>query len=157
MTKYKFTIAQKDPRIEKLINKANHKILAVWAVECVERVMPYFEEKYPNDTRPRKALDTLQEWVNTGIFKMSVIRGASLASHAAARDVGEDSPARSVARAAGQAVATAHVYTHSIGGALYALQAIYRATDENEVEMVIAKERDWQYERLVKLIQAKEI
>jgi hypothetical protein len=149
--KYKFTIAQKDSRLEELVTKANHKILAVWAIECVERVMPYFEEKYPYDNRPRKALDTLQEWINTGVFKMSAIRGASLASHAAARDVGEDSPARSVARAAGQAVATAHVYTHSIGGALYALQAIYRATDENKVENAIAKERDWQYERLVKL------
>ncbi|OGB63001.1 hypothetical protein A2X44_03250 [candidate division CPR3 bacterium GWF2_35_18] len=42
---------------------------------------------------------------------MAVIRKASLDSHAAARDVGEDNPARSSARSAGQAVATAHVKT----------------------------------------------
>jgi hypothetical protein len=40
---------------------------------------------------------------------MAAIRKASLDAHAAARDVGADTPARSAARAASQAVATAHV------------------------------------------------
>ena len=44
---------------------------------------------------------------------MAVIRKASLESHTAARDVGENNAARSAACAAGQAVATAHVPTHS--------------------------------------------
>lgn len=44
---------------------------------------------------------------------MADIRKASLNSHAAAREVGEDSPARSAARACGQAVATAHVLRHA--------------------------------------------
>jgi hypothetical protein len=43
---------------------------------------------------------------------MPVIRGASLAAHSAAREVNqEDVAARFAARAAGQAVATAHVPT----------------------------------------------
>ena len=37
---------------------------------------------------------------------MAVIRNASLTAHAAAREVGEDNAVRSVARAAGQALAT---------------------------------------------------
>ena len=84
---------------------------------------------------------------------MAVIRKASLASHAAAREVGEDNAARSAARAAGQAVATAHVPTHSIGSAIYALQAIYRATDSSDTDAAIAKEREWQYQHLLELIQ----
>jgi hypothetical protein len=76
---------------------------------------------------------------------MSVIRKASLDSHAAAREVEEDNAARSAARAAGQAVATAHVARHAYGSAIYAQQAIHRATDSSDA---VAKERDWQYQRL---------
>ena len=76
---------------------------------------------------------------------MSGIRQASLASHAAARETNEDNPARSAARAAGQAVATAHVKTHAIGAAIYALQAIHRANGD------INKERDWQWKHLLDL------
>ena len=83
------------------MKKTNHKTLAVWAIDCAERVLPYFEKKYPEDHRPRNAIKTLQTWINTGAFSMAVIRKASLASHAAAREVGEDSAARSAARAAG--------------------------------------------------------
>jgi hypothetical protein len=113
--------------------------------------MPYFEEEYPEDHRPRNAIEACREWVRTGVFKMANIRKAALASHAAAREVGEDNAARSAARAAGQAVATAHVPTHSIGAANYALQAIHRATNASDADAAIAKERDWQYQHLLEL------
>ncbi|MFA6462000.1 MAG: putative immunity protein [Candidatus Woesearchaeota archaeon] len=141
----KFSIAHKDEPLRELVEKTDKKILAVWAIDCAKRVLPYFEKNYPKDNRPRKALETLQEWIRTGIFSMKVIRKASLDAHAAAREVGEDTPARSAARAAGQAVATAHVARHAYGSAVYAQQAIYRA---NKSE---TKERDWQYQRLLKL------
>src|SRR4030042_3862005 len=141
----------KDERIVELVRKTDHKTLAVWAIDCAERVLPYFDEKYPQDHRPRQAIETLKTWIDTGVFKMAVIRKASLDSHAAAREVGEDNAARSAARAAGQAVATAHVPTHSIGAANYALQAIHRATDSSDADAAVAKERDWQYQQLLKL------
>ncbi|MDQ6906961.1 MAG: hypothetical protein M3176_09040 [Chloroflexota bacterium] len=134
-----------------LARTTDQKILAAWAIDCVEHVMPYFEEKYPQDNRPRKAIEALQEWMETGIFKMLIIRKASLDAHAAARDVGEDSPARSAARAAGQAVATAHVPQHALGSAIYAQQALYRATTPSDGDTAVAKERDWQYQHLLAL------
>jgi hypothetical protein len=149
-TKSRFSLAHKDEEMLKLIGKTDKKTLAVWAIDCAERVMPYFEKTHPKDCRPRKAIETLQEWIRTGIFSMAVIRKASLDSHAAARDVGEDNAARSAARAAGQAVATAHVKTHSMGAAIYAQQAIYRSTCS---DAAIAKERDWQYKRLLRLVR----
>ncbi len=151
MGKSKFSIVYKDEPMVELVSKTDHKTLAVWAMDCVERVMPYFEKKYPEDQRPRKALEVLQTWIRTGEFKMAIIRKASLASHAAAREVGEDNAARSVARAAGQAVATAHVSTHAIGAANYALQAIYRATNFTNADTAIAKERARQYQHLLNL------
>jgi len=151
MEKSKFSIAHKDEAMIELVKKTDRKTLAVWAIDCAERVLPYFEEKYPEDHRPRQAIKTLQAWINTGVFKMAVIRKASLASHAAAREAGEDNAARSAARAAGQAVATAHVPRHSYGSAVYAQQAIYRAANPSEA----AKERDWQYQHLFELIERR--
>lgn len=153
MGKAKFSLTQyKDQRIISLLEKTDKRTLAVWAIDCANRVMPYFEEKYPEDQRPKKAIETLQTWIDTGVFKMAVIRKASLDSHAAAREAEEDSPARSAARAAGQAVATAHVSTHSIGAAIYALQAIHRARNSSDANTAIAKEKDWQYQHLLDLI-----
>jgi hypothetical protein len=145
-----FSLKRHKDEFLELVKKTDRKTLAVWAVDCAERVMPYFEEKYPGDRRPREAIEALQAWIDTGVFRMAVIRKASLASHAAAREVGEDDAARSAARAAGQAVATAHVPTHSIGAAIYALQAIHRATG-SDADAAVARERDWQYRRLLEL------
>lgn len=82
---------------------------------------------------------------------MAEIRKVSLASHAAAREVGEDNAARSASRAAGQAVATAHVPTHAIGAANYALQAIHRAAGSLDADAAVTKERNWQYQHLLEL------
>jgi len=147
----KFSITYKDESIIELLSKTDHKTLAIWAIDCAKRVLIYFEKKYPEDHRPRQAIETLQAWINTGVFKMAVIRKASLESHAAAREAGEDSPARSAARAAGQAVATVHVPRHSYGSAVYAQQAIYRAANSSEANTAVAKERDWQYYHLLEL------
>jgi hypothetical protein len=150
LEKSKFSLTTfKDPATVALVSDTNQKTLAVWAIDCAERVMPYFEEKYPQDQRPRYAIETLQTWIDTGVFQMAAIRKASLNAHAAAREVGEDTAARSAARAAGQAVATAHVPSHALGAANYALQAIYRATTPAGADAAIATERDWQLQRLL--------
>jgi len=151
MKKPKFSIAHEDAKMMNLVDNADQKTLAVWAVDCAERVLPYSENEFPDDPRPRQALNTLQDWIDTGEFSMKIIRGASLDSHAAAREVGEDSPARSAARAAGQAVATAHVPRHAYGAAIYAQQAVFRASDPEIAEAAAAKERDWQYKHLLEL------
>lgn len=149
MKKPKLVRIDLDEPIRELVSKSDHRTLGIWAADCAERVLPYFEEKYPEDNRPRKAIETLRIWVKTGAFKMSVIRGASLAAHAAARAVKEnDDAARSAARAAGQAVATAHVPTHAIGAAVYAATAIRDATGSIEET---TKERNWQYQHLLNM------
>lgn len=149
MKKPKLVRIDLDKPITDLVGKTDHKILGIWAADCAERVLPYFEKKYPDDNRPRKAIDALRAWVQTGRFKMVDIRRVSLAAHAAAREVSdEDVTARSAARAAGQAVATAHVPTHAVGAAVYAATAVRDATGSIDDA---AKERDWQYQHLVEL------
>ena len=78
---------------------------------------------------------------------MADVRGASLAAHASAREVKEDNAACFAARAAGQAVATAHVPQHAFGASYYALKAV-AAADPANAEVRVVKERNWQSRRL---------
>jgi len=116
--------------------------MAAWAADCAERVLPHFERAYPEDDRPRNAIEACRRWVITGVFQMAEIRGASLAAHAAAREAKDNEAAHFAARAAGQAVATAHVPQHAYGAAYYALKAVAAAGGD------AAGEREWQAGRL---------
>jgi hypothetical protein len=117
--------------------------LAVWALDCAERVLPLFERSYPEDMRPRSAINVGREWVSTRVFSMSAIRAASLSAHAAAKAVKADCAACEAAHSAGQAVATAHVPQHAYGAAYYALKAII-ADRPDLAEHLVSEEMAWQ-------------
>jgi hypothetical protein len=121
----------------KKFNRQEQKSLASWAADCAERVLPFFEKKYPKDERPRKAIEACRAWAKTGIFKMADIRKSSLSAHAAARKAKRDDKACFAARAAGQAVATAHVPEHAFGAAYYSLKIAGSAKAK------IAREHKW--------------
>jgi len=156
MKKAKIVKTGMDLAIEECAGNADHKTLATWAADCAERVLPYFEAKYPGDTRPRDAISALHAWIRTGEFHMSEVRRASLAAHAAARSVEEDDAARSAARAAGQAMATAHVPRHALAAALYATTAVRDASSPSDAEAAALREREWQLRHLERLITREE-
>lgn len=151
MKKSKIAVNPREGKIAELAKKTNHKTLATWGLDCAERVLPYFESKYPEDGRPRVAIETGRAWTKTGVFRMAIIRKAALDSHAAARDVETDDVARSAARAAGQAVAAAHVPAHALAAAAYAVTVIRDATPPADAEAAVNKEREWQYKYLLDL------
>jgi hypothetical protein len=122
------------------------RLLATWAADCAARVLPLFEQAYPQDDRPRTALEACRTWVRTGVFQMAAIRRASLAAHAAARAAQAHPAAGFAARAAGQAVATAHVAQHAFGSAYYALKAI-AAADPAQAEWNVTHEHAWQVQQ----------
>ena len=142
-----------DKSIEELVCRTDHRKLAIWAADCAERVLPYFEERNPEDDRPRKAIEATRAWARTGIFRMADVRKTSLAAHAAAREVEEYHPARSAARAAGQAMATAHVPGHAIAAAIYAATAVRDAAKSPDADAATVKERNWQYRHLLELTE----
>ena len=128
--------------------REDHAALAQWAADCAQHVLPYFEKQCPQDERPKQAIRVLVEWINSGIFSMPVIREASLGAHAAAREVKNANPAATfAARSAGQAVATAHVPTHAMGSALYAIKAV-AAAHPHDKQKAVSEERQWQLQRL---------
>ena len=98
MAKPKLVKSELDQQIADLVAATDKRILVTWACDCAERTLPYFEKKYPDDKRPRRAIEAARTWVGDGVFRMADIRGVSLAAHAAAhaaaRDVAEDDAAR---------------------------------------------------------------
>jgi hypothetical protein len=129
-------------------NRQQQRELAVWALACARHVQPFFSRVRTTDARPRAALTALRAWLRTGIFSMKTIRQASLAAHAAARDsLATSVPAAMAARAAGQAVATAHVAEHALGAAYYALKTV-AAADPAQAGAKINREIAWQLQRL---------
>lgn len=134
----------------KKYGRQDQRLLAIWAADCAERVLPFFENAYPKDDRPRKAIAACRAWVRTGVFRMADIRGASLASHAAARETKEhDAAACFAARAAGHSVAAAHVPQHAFGSAYYGLKAV-AAADSANPKARVARELGWQSRHLPK-------
>ena len=107
----------------------------LWATDCAEHVLPYFEKKHPKDDRPRKAVEAGRAWVR-GEVAISEARATAFAAHAAARDA-DQFAARAAARTAGHAAATAHV----------AHAANYAAAPTDSAAAAV-KKRDRQYRRL---------
>jgi len=134
--------------LEELASTTDQKILAVWALDCAERVLPVFEEKYPNDPRPRDAIEAGRSWLR-GEIKVGEARKAAFLAHAAARTAAGDPPASFAARVAGHAAATAHTSGHAIHAAEYAVKAVFPEQRGGE--------RVWQYHRLVVLRSNQEI
>lgn len=107
----------------------------------------FLKNEFPDDARPREAIDACRKWVQTDVFMMADIRKVSLAAHAAAHEAKQNSASCFAARAAGQAVATAHVAQHAFGGAYYALKAIV-AADPSCAETRVAEEHSWQIQHI---------
>jgi hypothetical protein len=117
---------------KKKLDKQYHKLLVLWATDCAEHVLQYFEKEYPEDDRPRKAIEAGRAWAR-GEITMGEVRAAAFAAHAAAR-AADHTAARAAARAAGQAAGTAHAAGHAPHAADYAVIAAEAANVAEERE-----------------------
>jgi hypothetical protein len=136
------------------LSDEDHRLLAVWAADCAEHALHFFEEARPGDDRPRRAVEAARAWGN-GELKMKEAREAAGASQDAAREVKETSEAaRFAALSAGQAAVVAHVAAHELGAAAYAIKAVMAASPKDQKETARQKELEWQRERLPEQIRA---
>lgn len=124
--------------------RAHHRLLSLWSADCVEHVLQHFTA-VSEDDRPGKAIEIARQWAR-GEIRVGVCQKASVAAHACAREIIENTPdqtvAIAIARAAGHAVATAHFAEHSLGGANYAIKAIRVLGLSRQLE------RNWQLSQL---------
>jgi len=110
---------ERDPRFITIrrggtLEEAHHRLLAEWAADCAEHVLPLFEAAQPLDPRPRRAVEQIRAWTR-GEITMTQARSAGGHANAAARKL--SGAARNAAFAAGQAGVVAHVAAHELGAA----------------------------------------
>ena len=146
---------ERDPRLITIrrggtLEDSRHRLLAEWAAECAEHVLPLFETVQPLDPRPRRAVELARAWTR-GEITMSHARSAAGHANAAAREL--SGAARHAAYAAGQAAAVAHVAAHELGAAAYAIKAARAAAPKGEGDRAGRRECRWQRERLPKAIR----
>jgi hypothetical protein len=134
-----------------LLDVARHRLLASWAADCAEHVLPLFTARCPKDDRPRQAIEVARAWSH-GEATVGAAQQAAVAAHAAAR-AAPDAIAREVARAAGHAVATAHAADHELGAAAYAIKAVRLASAGSEAMAAGAAECRWQREQVPEAIR----
>jgi hypothetical protein len=84
------------------------RVVARYAVESAEEVLPLFEEARPHDRRPRAAIDAAWVFVH-GAKRSKLQRAASLDAHRAAKEPVTEA-AKHAARAAGDAAAAAYLH-----------------------------------------------
>ena len=108
--------------LSRLIEQTNHRALILWALELAEETVQALAQKYPEDFRPREAVETAASWAR-GKIKMPIAKRAILNCHAMAKDL--TCPA-DIARchAAAQACSTVHTKSHALGYPIYELTAI---------------------------------
>ncbi len=132
-----------------LLSDAEHQMLALWAAECAEHVLPLFEAEAPSDARPRDAIDAARAWAR-GAMRMMDARARGGHAMAAAQPL--RGPGRFAAYAAGQAACVGHVPEHDLGAAAYAIKAA-RAASPHQTNAG-RLERDWQRDQLPDRIRA---
>jgi hypothetical protein len=140
----------RDPRLITVrrggtLQDADHRLLAVWAAECAQHVLPFFEQAQPGDDRPRRAIEQARAWVR-GEVTMTQSRAAGGHAMGAARNL--RGAAREAAYAAGQAACVAHVAAHELGAATYAIRAARAAAPPDERLEAGRRECQWQREQL---------
>lgn len=147
---------RRDPRFVTIrrggtLEDLHHRLLAAWAADCVEHVLDYFCAQHPDDDRPRRAIVQARAW-SRGEIAMTQAREAAYAAHDAAKVT--TGAAREVARAAGHAVATAHMADHELGAAAYAIRAVRAAAAADTRDEAGRRECQWQRARLPEAIRA---
>ena len=104
------------------IKQANRRVLVLWALELAKETARMLSEKYPEDLRPKEAVEAAISW-SKGQIKMPIARQAILNCHAMAKELENPSD---IARchAVGQACSVVHTVGHALGCPMYDLTAI---------------------------------
>lgn len=103
------------------LSEDDRRIVAAWAADCAERVLPLFEAEAPDDDRARDGIRRARSFARGELGAAGEIRrrfAAGRASGAATSPAG-----KAAAWAAGQASGVAHMGAQALGAAAYAAKA----------------------------------
>lgn len=113
-----------------LFETQSHKVLVLWAFDFAAESIARLEEKYPEERRPREAMEAAKAWA-FGNIKMPLAQRKILDCHRFAREIDHKEDI-AICHSIGQACAAVHTGGHTIGYPIYDLTAIiYRYGIEN--------------------------
>jgi hypothetical protein len=164
-------IAFTSARLVSQVGTLTQPIAVRWAAECAQQVLNHYEDRYPDDKRPREAIDAALRWAknptetnaaaaNAAAYAYHAYAATYAAAHAAHAAYAAADAAAHAAHAAANAAANAaayayHAYAAAANAAAYAAanaasaaQAAYHA-----YAAARTKEREWQSDRLLELLK----
>ncbi len=118
-----------------LLTVEDHRMLLTWALSCALHVADISRV-----IKLQQAVQTARNWLD-GTVSTGAAMNAARIVHSHARQV-EKPLVRLVARAVGQAVATAHMADHFLGAAWYALNIVKESNGNVDIKL------QWQKEQL---------
>jgi hypothetical protein len=133
--------------LKMLKDQQKHRTLVMWALDCAKLPLAQFEEKYPHEFRPRKALELCEDW-SRGKIKMPAAKRAILDAHAVAKEI-DDSVYGALCHAIGHAGATVHVETHALGLPFYELTANVLKFGKDKYQKPVHERINYYYQRLI--------
>ena len=125
-----------------LFQAQSHRTMALWALDLAAESVAKLEEKYPDEPRPREALEAARAWAE-GKIKMRLAQRKILDCHAFAKEL-DSKEDIALCHAVGQTCAVVHTAGHAMGYPMYELSAIvYRLGIENCREAVELRKQEY--------------
>lgn len=132
------------------LEDADRRLVALWAADCAERVLPLFEAEAPDDSRVRDGILRARAYGRGELDAAGEIKRRFVAGRAA--QSAKSPAAVAAARSSGQASGVAHMGAHALGAATYAAKAASLAAINHE-----AARRDevrWQIDHMTSEVRA---
>lgn len=128
------------PLSSQTLSESDRRLVATWAADCADRVLPLFDVDAPEDGAPRDAIARARAFGRGELNAAEEIRRRFVAGRAAHSVIAP--PAIAAARSAAQAAGVAHMGAHALGAAAYAVKAIALANLDDAGAP--RKELEWQ-------------
>lgn len=132
------------------LSERDRRLVAEWAVACVERVLWLFKTENPSDDRPCAAIARTRAFSLGELDTQSGIR-QRFGGGSTNREM-QSPAATAAAKAAGQASAICHMGAHALGAAAYAVKAVSLAAPDRPE--VVEDEIRWQLAQMTPEVAA---
>lgn len=132
------------------LDDADRRLVALWAADCAERVLPLFEAEAPDDDRARDGIARTRAY---GLGELDAAGEIKRRFEAGRAAQSVKTPAAvAAARAAGQASGVAHMGAHALGAAAYAAKAASLVAVDQEI--ACRDEVRWQVDHMTRDVRA---
>ena len=131
------------------LSEMDRRVVAAWAADCAERVLPLFEAEAPSDDRPRDGIERARAFSRGELDAAGEIRRRFAAGRASGAV--RAPAAKAAAWSAGQAAGVAHMGAHALGAAAYAAKAVALSSPGGSAS---ADEIDWQVAQMTAPVRA---